>query len=163
MKTLVERYKQRAYYLALGMVGNSDEACDISQEAFIKVFKSANRFNREQRFFPWFYSILINLCKDALQRRERWDSKEVNIDDNEFILIDGRNPETTMIKKEETECVRKAIIKLDPDDREIIMLKHFRDISYNEISVLLKIPKGTVMSRLYYARKKLAKILNEIK
>lgn len=163
MKTLVERYKRRAYYLALGMVGNSDEACDISQEAFIKVFKSANRFDCQQRFFPWFYSILINLCKDTLQRRERRNSKEVNVDDNEFILIDNQNPETNMIKKEEAECVRKAIMELDPDDREIIMLKHFRDIPYDEISVLLKIPSGTVMSRLYYARKKLAKILNEIK
>jgi RNA polymerase sigma-70 factor (ECF subfamily) len=163
MKILVDRYKKKAYYLALGMVGNSDEALDISQEAFIKVFKSAGRFDQNQRFFPWFYSIVINLCKDSLLRRERRESKEVNIEDNAFLLVDSRNPETTMIKKEEARSVRKAIMKLDPDDREIIMLKHFRDVPYEEIAILLNIPKGTVMSRLYYARKKLAKLLNEIK
>jgi len=163
MKMLVERYKKRAYFLALGMVGSSDEAYDISQEAFIKVFKAAGSFDRNQRFFPWFYSIIINLCKDSLHRREKHESREVNIDDNTFLLVDARNPETILIKEEEAACVRNAIMKLDPDDREIIMLKHFRDISYEEIAVLLKIPKGTVMSRLYYARKKLAKLLNEIR
>ena len=163
MKMLVDRYKKKAYYLALGMVGNSDEAYDISQEAFIKVFKSAGHFDQNHRFFPWFYSIVINLCKDSLHRREKRASREVDREDNAFLLVDSRNPETAMIKKEEAECVRKAIMKLDPDDREIIMLKHFRDIPYEEIAVLLNIPKGTVMSRLYYARKKLAKLLNEIK
>ncbi len=161
MKMLVERYKKKAYFLALGMVGNSDEAYDISQEAFIKVFKSARRFDQSQRFFPWFYSIVINLCKDCLHRRETHESKEIDIDDNAFLLIDERNPETTMLKEEKVASVRKAIMKLDHDDREIIMLKHFRNISYEEIAELLKIPKGTVMSRLYYARKKLAKLLDE--
>jgi len=163
MKMLVERYKKKAFFLALGMVGNSDEAYDISQEAFIKVFKSAGRFDQNQRFFPWFYSIVINLCKDCLHRRETHDSKKIDIDDNSFLLVDERNPETTLVKKEEAVGVQKAIMKLDPEDREIIMLKHFRDVSYEEIAVLLNIPKGTVMSRLYYARKKLAKLLNEIK
>jgi RNA polymerase sigma-70 factor (ECF subfamily) len=161
MKMLVERYKKKAYFLALGMVGNSDEALDISQEAFIKVFKSARRFDQDQRFFPWFYSIVINLCKDCLHRRETHESKEIDVDDNTFLLVDDRNPEKSLIKQEEADAVRKAVMQLDPDDREIIMLKHFRDVSYEEIAALLKIPKGTVMSRLYYARKKLAKLLNE--
>lgn len=162
MKALVEKYKRKAYYLALGMVGNSDEAYDISQEAFIRVFRSARRFDLKQRFFPWFYSIIANLCKDCLGRREKRESKEVNISENEFLLVDERNPETEMIKEEEARNVRTALVKLSFEDREIIVLKHFRDMSYEEISALLKIPKGTVMSRLYYARKKLAKFLNEI-
>lgn len=162
MRVLIEKYKRKAYYMALGMVGNSDEAYDISQEAFIRVFRSAKRFDINQRFFPWFYSIIVNLCKDALLRREKRDSLAVDIAENEFLLIDERNPETALIRKEEAENLRKAILKLDFDDREIIMLKHFRDMSYDQISSLLKIPKGTVMSRLYYARRKLAKLLNEI-
>jgi RNA polymerase sigma-70 factor (ECF subfamily) len=162
MKALVEKYKRKAYYLAMGMVGNSDEAFDISQEAFVRVFRSAKRYNPGQKFFPWFYSIIVNLCRDVLKRREAKESREVSIDDNAFLLVDSANPEAELIRKEEAECIRRALMQLDFDDREIIMLRHFRDLSYQEISSLLKIPRGTVMSRLYYARKKLARLLNEI-
>jgi RNA polymerase sigma-70 factor (ECF subfamily) len=161
MKTLVEKYKKKAYYLALGMVGNSDEAFDISQEAFIRVYKSAKGFDRSKTFFPWFYSIIVNLCKDCLARRERLDSKMVNLDDTGFLLIDSATPESKVIREEQARLVREALMKLDFDDREILVLKHFRDMPYDEIARLLKIPKGTVMSRLYYARKKLAKLINE--
>lgn len=162
MKALVERYKRKAFYMALGIVGNRDEALDISQEAFIRVFKSACRFDREQRFFPWFYSIVANLCKDSLQRREKRDSKSVDLDENDFLLVDDSDPEKKLMLKEQAQILRKALDQLSFDDREIIMLKHFRDMSYDEISGLLKIPKGTVMSRLYYARKKLAKLCDEL-
>jgi len=161
MKQLVERYKKRAYHLALGMVGNKDEAFDISQEAFIRVYKSAGRFDPAQRFFPWFYSIIANLCSDCHKRRKKWDSRQIDIDENDFLMITEVNPENIAVKKEMARGLRKAIMKLDFSDREIIMLKHFRNLSYEEISALLKIPKGTVMSRLYYARHKLAGILNE--
>jgi len=161
MRILVEKYKKKAYFLALGRVGNSDEAYDISQEAFIRVFKSAKTFDSSQKFFPWFFSIINNLCYNVLQRREKHDSKMVDIDELNFLLIDNSNPETSMIKKEEARELRKAIKMLDIGDRKIILLKHFQDLSYDEIAVILEIPKGTVMSRLYYARKKLAKMLNE--
>lgn len=161
MKELVDRYKTKAYYLALGMVGNSDEAYDISQDAFIRVLKSAKKFNPDQRFFPWFYSIISNLCKDLLARRARKDNPKIDIDDCEFLLVDESNPESATLKKERAKIVRRAIMKLSFEDREIIMLKHFKDMPYDEIASVLKIPKGTVMSRLYYARKKLAGLLDE--
>ncbi len=161
MRELVERYKIKAYHLALGMVGNKDEAFDISQEAFIRVHKSAGKFNADQRFFPWFYSIISNLCKDCLKRRAKWESKQIDIDDNDFLLVTETNPEKIILKKEAARNLRKAIMLLDLSSREIIMLKHFRDLSYDEIADMLKIPKGTVMSRLYYARRKLAEILGE--
>lgn len=162
MRALVERYKRKAYYLALGMVGNRDEALDISQEAFIRVFKSARKFERDQKFFPWFYSIVANLCKDDLQRREKRDSKAVDLEENDFLLVDESSPETKMILKEQAQMLQKALAQLSFEDREIIMLKHFREMPYDEISRLLNIPKGTVMSRLYYARKKLAKLCHEL-
>ncbi|MEW5923146.1 MAG: sigma-70 family RNA polymerase sigma factor [Candidatus Zixiibacteriota bacterium] len=162
MKALVERYKRKAFFLALGMVGNRDEALDISQEAFIRVFKSACRFDRDQKFFPWFYSIVANLCKDSLQRREKRDARAIDLDESDFLLVDDSNPEKKMMIKEQAQILQKALEQLSFEDREIIMLKHFRDLSYDEISRLLKIPKGTVMSRLYYARKKLAKLCDEL-
>lgn len=159
MKTLVDRYKKRAFYLALGMVGNKDEAFDISQEAFIRVFKSAARFEKGHDFFPWFYSIVVNLCKDCLARRKNKEAREMNLDDAAYLLVADSNPEDTVIKEELSRDIQRALMELDFEDREIIMLKHFKDLSYDEIAALLKIPKGTVMSRLYYARKKLVKRL----
>ena len=156
---LVKSNMQRAYYAALGILGSHDPAMEMSQEAFIRVHKSAGKFNPDFRFFPWFYSIIVNLCKDCLKRREQWDSKEIDLDDSDFLLINESNPEKIIIEKEQARNLRKAIMQLDFSNREIIMLKHFRDMSYDEISDLLGIPKGTVMSRLYYARKKLAEIL----
>jgi RNA polymerase sigma factor (sigma-70 family) len=78
-----------------------------------------------------------------------------------ILMVTEVNPENITMKKELARNLRKAIMKLEFSDREIIMLKHFRELSYDEISILLKIPKGTVMSRLYYARHKLAELLNE--
>jgi len=161
MRELVEKYKKKAYHLALGMVGNKDEAFDISQEAFIRVYKSAGKFHTDQRFFPWFYSIISNLCLDCLKRRKKWDSRQIDIDENDFLLVAESNPEKIILEKEAARNLRRAIMKLEFADREIIMLKHFRDLSYNEIAVLMNIPRGTVMSRLYYARHKLAEIMNE--
>ncbi len=161
MKLLVDRYKEKAYYLALGMVGNSDEAYDVSQDAFIRVYRSAKKFHSGSRFFPWFYSIIANLCKDVLARRMKKEVPNIDIDDCEFLLAEEGNPESVVLEKEQARMVRKAIMKLPLEDREIIMLKHFRDMSYDQIAALLNIPKGTVMSRLYYARKKLAAMLEE--
>ncbi len=159
MKALVDRYKKRAYFLALGIVGNKDEAFDISQEAFIRVFKSAPKFESGRDFFPWFYSIVVNLCKDCLARRKNRESREMNLDDAAYLLVADSNPEDAVIKEEQIRDIQQALMELDFEDREIIMLKHFKEYSYDEIAILLKIPKGTVMSRLYYARKKLAKRL----
>jgi RNA polymerase sigma-70 factor (ECF subfamily) len=161
MKALVEKYKKKAYFLALGIVGNPDEAMDISQEAFVRVFKSARTYDRTRPFFPWFYSIITNLCRDCLSMREKRDSKKVDIEDNSFLLVDRTTPESNMIRQEQIANMQRALQKLNFEDREIIMLKHFQDTSYDEIARLLNIPKGTVMSRLYYARKKLAKLINE--
>jgi len=163
MQALVEKYKKKAFYLALGMVGNSDEAYDISQDAFLRVFKSARKFDLSQRFFPWFYSIIANRCRDVLARRRKREAKEVAIEEQEYVLIAESNPEAELIKKERAHLLRRALARLEFEDREIIMLKHFRDLSYDEIAVLLKIPKGTVMSRLYYARKKLARYFHELR
>ncbi|UCD17073.1 MAG: sigma-70 family RNA polymerase sigma factor, partial [Candidatus Zixiibacteriota bacterium] len=83
----------------------------------------------------------------------------INIDDCDYLLVADSDPEAALIRKEQAHQVQKALMQLELADREIIMLKHLRDHSYNEISALLNIPKGTVMSRLYYARKKLARLL----
>ena len=156
---LVERRKKSAFRIALGLVGNKDDAFDISQEAFLRVYRSANTYDESQPFAPWFYTIIANLSRTWLRRRSRRDNKMVDVDDVSWLLVDERTPEQAIIKKEMVAQLRQALKELPFDDREIITLQHFRGMSYDEIAQLLGIPKGTVMSRLYYARKKLATLM----
>ncbi|MDH3892670.1 MAG: RNA polymerase sigma factor [candidate division Zixibacteria bacterium] len=158
---LVERHKKSAFRIALGLVGNKDDAFDISQEAFLRVYKSAKTFDTKQPFQPWFYTIIANLSRTWLRRRSRRENRMVDVDDVSWLLVDNRTPEQAVIKNETVANLRQALKELSFDDREIITLQHFRCMSYEEISDLLSIPKGTVMSRLYYARKKLAGLMRQ--
>jgi len=158
---LVERHKRSAYRTALGLVGNRDDAFDISQEAFLRVHRSARTYDSNQPFGPWFYTIITNLCRTWLRRRSRTEHKMVDVDDASYLLVDKSNPEEAVIKKENVRRLREALTQLSFGDREIITLQHFRGMSYDEIASLLDIPKGTVMSRLYYARKKLATLMRQ--
>ena len=158
---LVAKHKRMAYAMALGLVGNKDDAYDISQEAFLRVYQSAGTFDERQPFLPWFYTIISNLCKTWLKRRTRREKPMLDVDDVSYLLVDGSNPEAEMIKTETISRLRRALMQLQFDDREIITLQHFRGMSYDEIAALLGIPRGTVMSRLYYARKKLAKLMRD--
>jgi RNA polymerase sigma-70 factor (ECF subfamily) len=157
---LVERYKKTAYHDAYGYVGNRDDAYDISQEAFIRVYRSANKFDTTLPFLPWFRTIIRNLSLTWLSKRSRYDDKSVELDDISFLLVDKKNnPEDKIIEDESKHALGKALMKLSFEDREIIVMQHFRGMSYDEIADALQIKKGTVMSRLYYARLKLAKIM----
>ena len=158
---LVEKHKKAAFRIALGMVGNKDDAYDISQEAFLRVYRSADTYDSAQPFLPWFYRIISNLSKTWLSKRSRRDNKMVEVEDNSFLLVDYTNPESNLEKKEIAAKLHNALLELNFEDREIITLQHFRGMSYDEISDMLDIPKGTVMSRLYYARKKLAKLMRQ--
>ncbi|MEZ5359527.1 MAG: RNA polymerase sigma factor [Candidatus Zixiibacteriota bacterium] len=158
---LVEKYKKQAYFLALGMVGNSDDAYDISQEAFIRVYNSAATFDESKNFFPWFYSIVTNLCRNLLRKRQVHAARTVDIDDVDYMLTDCETPESGLLEDEEKRRLHRALLKLSFSDREIINLNHFRMMSYDEIATLLTIPKGTVMSRLYYARKRLGEYMEK--
>ncbi len=158
---LVERHKKFAFRVALGLVGNKDDAHDISQEAFLRVYRSAKTYDANQPFQPWFYTIIANLSRTWLRRRTRRDYRMVDVDDVSFLLVDDSTPEKAVMKKELIGRLKQALLQLDFDDREIITLQHFRNMSYEEIADLLHIPKGTVMSRLYYARKKLATLMRK--
>lgn len=163
---LVQRYYQKAYGIALMKVHDPDAALDISQEAFIRVFRSIRRFDSQKSFSPWLYTIVHNLCLNSLRRRrKRWivfsdlfrstDSRESESLQDGFIEIDP------IEKNEQQARLWKALRQLEAADREILILKDMQDFSYKEISEALSVPIGTVMSRLYYARKKLLKLWEE--
>ena len=126
----------------------------MSQEAFIRAYKHFNSFDSSKNFFTWFYKILRNLCLNFI--RDNKNRKEDAIFENTYDYNSNTLQQTTE-EKELIEILHKSISSLSPDDREVIILKEFEGYSYNEISEMLNLPVGTVMSRLYYARKKLAK------
>lgn len=153
---LVERHKKQAYLWALGLVGNKDDAYDISQEAFIRAYRSMDRFDQTRPFGPWFYAIVANLCRSWLRRRSVMSRRSVDLDDVAYILATEGTPEQEYTRNALIAQLHQALMRLPHKDREVIVLQHFRNMSYDEIAELLAIPRGTVMSRLYYARKKLA-------
>jgi RNA polymerase sigma-70 factor (ECF subfamily) len=161
LSVLVERYKKLAYQTALGLVGNRDDAFDISQEAFLRLYRSAKTYDDTQPFVPWFYTIVSNLARTWLRRRSRTEHRMVDVDDSSFLMVSQETPEDVYIGRETIGRLRAALMQLGFEEREIITLQHFRGMSYSEIAELLEIPKGTVMSRLYYARKRLAKLMKE--
>jgi RNA polymerase sigma-70 factor (ECF subfamily) len=157
---LVEKYKLRAYQLALMYTGNRDDALDLSQEAFCRAFRSIKSFKTGKNFYTWLYEIIKNIC---INHHHRHRSQPLS-SDGEQEVADERvaaalRPDEIFEEHEMRELLWSALNKLKTQDREIIMLKEFNDQSYEQISLLLEIPIGSVMSRLYYARQRLAELL----
>jgi RNA polymerase sigma-70 factor (ECF subfamily) len=162
-EALVEKYKRHAYFIAYGFAGDREAALDLSQEAFVRAYKAINRYKPDFRFFTWFYKILSNLCISHLEKRRVRKRYQVSLEEIPFEFASSRSdPAAAYEQKELRKKLWEGIKNLPPDFKEIIILKHFRDFSYKEISEVLQIPIGTVMSRLYYARMKLKEELKDL-
>jgi RNA polymerase sigma-70 factor (ECF subfamily) len=161
---LVERYMRRAYYAALSLVGRREDALDLSQEAFARAFRARHSLDPERPFYGWLYQILRRLCFNflrdrrtrarALQQAGSWLADEAA---SRF----ATDPSEALARSEAQRRVAAAIDGLPAREREVIALKEFEGLSYREISALVGIPIGTVMSRLYAARQRLATALEE--
>ncbi len=149
---IVVRYMQSAYYVALAFVHNHQDALDLSQEAFIRAFRKIKKFDTNRPFFPWFYRILKNLCIDHYKHRRRL--REVPLDSVRILEVEHEDRE---MKK----ALWKGIDELPHEQKEIIILRYFRQLSYQEIAEVLGKPIGTVMSSLYYAKKRLKGIVGK--
>ena len=162
---LVERYMRRAYYAALGLIGSPEDAMDLSQEAFVRAFRARHRLDPERPFYAWLYQIIRRLCfnhtRDRRTRKRRLrDASEWLVDQSEA-TTSGYNPGRAAERKEAQRRVRAAIEELPEREREVLVLKEFEGLRYREIADLVGIPIGTVMSRLYTARKRLAAALED--
>lgn len=149
---LVRSYRRQALRHARGWMGNAEDAADACQDAFRKAFQAMPSLTSLERFYPWFYTILRNHCLNLLSRRktavagqERWKIERT--------MEDSRPPSLDLEKEEEEAAVHAALARLKTDFREILVLKYFSEYSYEQISEVLGISRGTVMSRLFYARK----------
>ena len=142
---LVERYQSQAAVHAVAIFGNRDDALDAVQEAFVDAYRALKNFDRSRRFYPWFYVLLRNRCFKLMAKSRKTES----IEETEILAPQQDLP------REERLALETALLALSAEDREIIILKYLEGLSYDEIAEHLEIPKGTVMSRLFYARKQL--------
>lgn len=159
---LVTAYSRPAYFTALGILGNRDEAYDLSQEAFVRAYKAIDKFDRSRPFAPWFFRILRNCCLTFLSRRKVHASlDELREAGVEPAAGDRFDPSLLAERNDDIDRVWRALGALEDASREIIVLKDLQGHRYKEIAAILGIPEGTVMSRLYHARQKLKTILLE--
>ena len=172
-RLLVERYQGRAYRLALRVLRDEEAARDAVQDAFVKAYSALARFEGRSSFFTWLYRLVMNQCLDA--RRRDKSAREVAFEEggelellpeaslNPVPEVDGVRfaPAATLMRKELLAHLARAVEQLPPAARETLLLREVEGLSYAEIATALSIPKGTVMSRLHYARKQLQKLLVE--
>lgn len=146
--TLVERYGQPVFNAAFRMLGNRDEARDVAQTAFLKVLENLDRFDTRFRFFSWLYRIAMNEALDLLQQRGRTTELE-------DVYEADDDPARDAAATELGSRVQRELAALSPEHRAVLVLRHYQELSYEEIGRILELPDKTVKSRLFEARERL--------
>jgi RNA polymerase sigma-70 factor (ECF subfamily) len=167
---LVTKYRQRIFAMIYHMVHNEQDAWDLAQESFFKAWKSIARFRGQSSFYTWLYRIVMNVTIDALRKRHIQGGTE--FDDQ--IALQHVEPGSSTLpaahplpaqKLEQAEIrarIDAAIARLSPDHRAVILMREIEDMQYSEIAEALECSIGTVMSRLFYARRKLQGMLKDL-
>ncbi|HTO91325.1 MAG TPA: sigma-70 family RNA polymerase sigma factor [Candidatus Sulfotelmatobacter sp.] len=146
---LVDAYGRVIYNLALRMVGDPEDARDLSQIAFVKAWEKLSTFDRQHRFFSWLYRIALNECLNFRKRRRVHEPLDVAMPSHQA------GPEASYERSEESERVQVAMMRLRAEDREVLVLRHFLRLSHREMSEMMHVPEKTVKSRLHTARVRL--------
>lgn len=152
--TLVHKYQGPVYNLALRMVRDPEDAEDIAQTVFVKAYQKLETFDPARQFFSWIYRIAVNESINFSKRQKRVDVYETGI-----TAANELTPEQDYRNGELSQHIGDAILRLKMDYRLVLVLKHFHDFSYQEMSEVLQIPEKTVKSRLFTARQQLKEIL----
>ena len=167
---LVTRYRNRAFSMIYNMVRNEQDAWDIAQDGFVKAWRNIRRFRGQSSFFTWLYRILMNISIDALRRKQIESGTEfddtVRLQEIEPASATTpqreREPATRLNDKEIRTRIDAAIARLSPDHRAVIVMRELDGLDYQEIADAMECSIGTVMSRLFYARKKLQTMLKDV-
>ncbi|BCS31822.1 RNA polymerase sigma factor [Luteitalea sp. TBR-22] len=154
-EALVGRYERVLFSVAYRMLHDRDAAQDATQTAFIRAYEKLATYDRQHRFFSWIYRILVNECLTQ-KRRPRPDALDA-------VPPVSRDPGSALDEARRRDALRKAIAELTPEHRDVVLLRHFGELSYDEVAATLGIPVVTVKSRLYAARQRLADKLAALK
>jgi RNA polymerase sigma-70 factor (ECF subfamily) len=165
-RKLVERHQRRAFSIALGLVRDENDARELVQEAFLRVYRSLNSFQGGSSFFTWLYRIVTNLSIDLMRKPGRKEAEltEQHLEDESADLplvarIDGADPLDVIRRREIAGRIQAALDALPPYHRGVILMREVEGMSYEEMAEAMNVSKGTIMSRLFHARQKLQKAL----
>jgi RNA polymerase sigma-70 factor (ECF subfamily) len=166
---LVARHRDRVYARAYSMMRNEEEALDLSQEAWVKGWQRLRQFQGEAGFGTWMTRIVINLCLDELRRQKRHRSESIEAMDEDSGGVERQmpvvtvNPTSGLERAELRQRIDRALGQLSHEHRTVLVLHEFEEMEYKEIAKTVGCSIGTVMSRLFYARRKLAALLADLK
>ena len=171
-KVLMERYQRRVYAVAFGFLRNQEDALDVVQEAFIKVHRYIGKFQGNSGFYTWLYRIVANLCIDHLRRakrhrdvefddRIRHDEREAHAGTDLTHLTQLGDPREMLRRKEILAAVHESLDHLSDKHRAVIIMREFQGMSYEEMAQAMECSKGTIMSRLFHARKNMQRLLQQ--
>ncbi len=156
---LVERYQGPIYNAAYRVLGNAEDASDITQSVFLRIAERLDDYDPNFKFFSWIYRIALNEALNLLRRNGR---EQPLGDDEDLLPGDGRDPEAQALGAELSARVQRALMKLKAQDRMVLALRHFSECSYREIADVLEIDEKTVKSRLFEARSRMRGLLHEV-
>lgn len=158
---LVRRWDRKIQGAAFRVLGSDDEARDVSQEAFLKAFRSLGAFKREARFSSWLYQIALNLCRDRLRRRKGREMLSLDVLEDNGHSLPGPAPTALDLvqARDLARVVADAVRQLSDEQREAVILKEYQGLTFPEISEVLGVPVSTVKTRLYRALSQLKTLL----
>ena len=160
---IVEKYQDMVYRTAFRMVGNAVDAQDLSQEAFLRIWRNLSSFSGDSAFSTWLYRVTTNLCIDFLRGQKKTVSLTLMQEEAQWDMEDPQpSPEAQLLVREQQLAIQTAMEALEPEARQILILRAVDACSYEEIGEILQMPVGTVKSRLSRARSQLRKKLNQI-
>ena len=169
---LVLAHQKRAYNIAYKFLGNHEDANDVAQDAFVRVYRNIHKFRGHSSFQTWLYKIILNLARNRYRKmKRRKEDKQVSLD-NPLLQDEGEisreiadetySPERGMRSKEIQQQVQAALEKIAPEHRQVAVLRHIEGLSYTEMSEILGCAEGTIKSRLHRARQELREYLREL-
>jgi RNA polymerase sigma-70 factor (ECF subfamily) len=166
---MVARHRDKIYARAYGMMRNEDEALDLSQEAWVKGWQRLAQFQGEASFATWMTRIVINLCLDQLRKQKRQRAESIETLEEEsggverFMPVTTPNPAAGLERAELRRRIDRALAQLSAEHRTVLVLHEFEELEYKEIAKRMGCSIGTVMSRLFYARRRMASLLAGLK
>jgi RNA polymerase sigma-70 factor (ECF subfamily) len=162
---LARSCRQQAYVFALQLIGNPDDALDVAQDAMVRFFRSLGRFDSTRPVRPWLLRIVRNLVRDRARRNRIRRTESLEPADDDALRFEPRDenpdPEALSVRRELQQLVWKCLQDLSSGYREVLVLRDYQDLSYADIASTLKIPRGTVMSRLHRARRLLHDLVRD--
>jgi RNA polymerase sigma-70 factor (ECF subfamily) len=166
---LVARHRDKIYARAFSMMRNEEEALDLSQEAWVKGWQRLTQFQGDASFVTWMTRIVINLCLDQLRKHKRQRAESIEAMDEESGGVERQmpvitvNPTEGLERAELRKRIDRALSQLSHEHRTVLILHEFEELEYKEVAKRMKCSIGTVMSRLFYARRRMASLLAGLK